>query len=324
MMKRTFRTLMGAVIFALLLTACQNQLAPTPQAKGVEKTPQGESQVESQIETELESQDKETSSPSIEVLGHYNITFRYKNHIYDYELEAFWDNVIIKQEVTNLYSMERTDQANALGFEILMDGTLQMFEEMDADVSGDITKDEWGDFQEDFPFETAADLAGDGALNFNDFSSFTGMFMGMDLPCNSHTLTDPQEEGFMVEDNGGASLKILRAAKGGASLHTGFGDVQYPEGTVFIELMSDFDIYAHDGQGNFLSETSPGFSQPLLSMLIESDFEKAAGGALGFSSIVNATEFNRIFSGGIFELNYDGVYEGDTMDTYYLKIEPSK
>lgn len=316
--------LLTAIAFIFVLSACGNGVN-----EGSQLEPKGTEALGIKVETTTEttpevaeSAKEPTASEHLpEVLGHYNIVFNYKNHVYDYELKANWNNVIIKPEVASREFTEKTAEYYAMGFDILLDGTLKLFEEMDADASGNITESEWGDLESDFSFEN---FAHEGAINFSDFSRFTAQFMGMDLYCDSHTLTQPEKEGIEIEDDGGAAIKILRAGEGGAYLNTGFGEMTFPQGTTFIELFGSYDIYGQNDSGGFGTELSSGFAQPMLSMMIEQDDEKAAKGALGFSSIVDKSEFDKIFSGGTFELNYKGEYEGSVMDEYHLKIIPAK
>ena len=45
-------------------------------------------------------------------------------------------------------------------------------------------------------------------------------------------------------------------------------------------------------------------------------------GALGFTSIVDTNEFNDIFEGETFWLQYDAYYDGHVVGTYDLSIMP--
>ncbi len=90
---------------------------------------------------------------------------------------------------------------------------------------------------------------------------------------------------------------------------------------MFIELESEFDVYLKV-MPDF--ELPPGFISPLLSMLLEQDYEENNHGALGFSSIVSTDEFNGIFEGKPFVLQYEGKGESGVLDRYHLTITPKR
>lgn len=278
----------------LLLASCTASLA------------QPDEQVDMREEqAEFGDADKQTES------GAFDIEFNYRNHLYQYELEAVWRNAEIAKSGISLMA--------SMGTEILLDGTTQLFAEIDADDSKTISREEWTPYQGDFPYDGINGAKDDG-INLNEFGVFTAQLNGVDLYPDEHSLSQPANQDFIttLDDEVGApvSLKILRAGEGGFRAGEG---LTFPEGTVFVELSSEFDVHPREAPE---FELGPGFLTPLLSMYIEQDYEANNHGALGFSSIVDTNAFNGIFAGRPFTLVYQGEGETGIMDEYSLTITP--
>ncbi|WP_027398920.1 EF-hand domain-containing protein [Anaerovorax odorimutans] len=238
----------------------------------------------------------------------FDIEFSYINKVYQYDLQAKWSDVEIKAETTPYES----------GIEVLLDGTTEMFSECDLNHSDTITQDEWSDYDEDIDFNTL-DLNSDSQVNLKEFEHFTGQLNGVFLSPSWHAISQPGQEDYAIsidEFDPPVSLKILRAGEGGFNAGAG---VVFPEGTIFIELVSEFDVVLK-AMPDF--ELGPGFEMPLLSMYLEEDYEENNHGALGFSSVVNTKKFNAIYGGKPFSLHYEGKGESGVLDKYDLTITP--
>jgi len=240
----------------------------------------------------------------------FDIQFRYKNNVYGYDLEASWDDVPIKREGLNLLA--------SMGAEVLLDGTAQMFSEIDGNDSGTISRSEWAEYEEDFPFDGINENS-DDQIDPNEFSHFTAQLNGVELYPDSYSISQPEQGDYGInldEGDGPVSLKILRAGEGG---FRAIGGASFPEDTIMIELQSEFQVYLKYSPD---FELGGGFSTPLLSMYIEQDYEKNNHGAWGFSSVVDTEEFAGIFEGEPFVLEYTGMGETGVLDQYYLVIMP--
>ena len=60
----------------------------------------------------------------------------------------------------------------SMGTEILLDGTTQLFAEIDADNSKTISREEWAPYQKDFPYD---------GIDLDEFGVFTAQLNGVDL-----------------------------------------------------------------------------------------------------------------------------------------------
>jgi len=310
------------LVLSILLTGCagkQNNVATDNiGAKGSDivtdltEGEQADSDVKQQVSEQGDSnQNGESEVTEVPVTGlskKYDIEFEYSNYLYQYDLNAKWNSVEINATPIKYIS----------GLEVLLDGTPFMFESCDIDHSGSITPDEWTEYEQEIIFNIL-DLNNDGKSELDEFGHFTAQLAGIELEADSYSITDSGLEDYaiqMEDEIAPVSLKILRAGEGGFMAAEG---INFPEGTIFIELVSEFDIVLAE-MPDF--EMGPGFTTPLLSMFLEEDYEENNHGALGFSSIVNTDAFNAIFGGDVFELHYEG--QGDTgiMDEYHLTITP--
>lgn len=306
-MAGTMRKKIALIILTVILfTGCS---APnvTPSTEGGGPEPGGssaESQPASETGGSAEAVTERTSASG----QRFDIHFAYTNAVYDYELEAQWRDVAIYKESFTYPS----------GLELLLDGTTEMFKDLDLNQSDDLTQDEWVDYEEDIFFQVI-DIKSDGRVTLEEFGYFTAQLEGVFLSPSEDVITAPGNEDYTiaVEDSDSiVSLKILRAGEGGYRSPSG---IVFPEGTVFVELISEYDVELKEMPG---FELSPGFEGPLLSMYLEQDYAANNNGALGFSSIVDTQTFNRIFSGQTFTLNYEGKGESGVLDTYHLTITP--
>lgn len=269
-----------SLVFMLIFSGCSSAVSSTTGETKAEKTT-------SEDGNEQKDDGKtqpEASLPEVTALSNlFDIEFSYVNNLYQYDIQAKWSDVEIKAVAPKQQS----------GVEILLDGTTQMFSECDLDHSQTITQDEWSDYEEDVLFNVL-DLNTDQTVNLEEFQHFTDAFQGVFLPPTGHSISQPKHEDYAIsieELDPPVSLKILRAGEGGFNAGAG---VVFPEGTVFIELESEFDVVLK-AMPDF--ELPPGFESPLLSMYLEQDYEENNHGALGFSSIVNTEEFNGIYGG---------------------------
>ncbi|MGI6751987.1 MAG: hypothetical protein ACOX4U_05130 [Anaerovoracaceae bacterium] len=244
----------------------------------------------------------------------FDIHFVYRNDFYGYNLEANWADVLIKKTNTNTATQNK-------GLELLLDGSLELFGELDLDHSGTISQSEWAEIEPDFPFEKQV-LNSSGEMEYDGFRIFALELGGIDLDPTGFTITQPTLENYALElndENAPVSIKILRASTTG---FTGGYNKYFPADTVFIELSSDFEIFLETMPG--LSATS-AFDYPLLNMYLDDTKEvkdSYSHGALGFSSIVDTEKFNALFNGKPFSLHYDAYYEGKVVGTYDLTISP--
>lgn len=242
--------------------------------------------------------------------GLYDIKFTYKNNIYGYDLEAEWQGVKINKENPNILGSS--------GLDVLFDGMEQAFEELDLDNSKDITEDEWTDYEADFPF-SGLEIKKDGAVTIEEFSNFSDQLSGIEAAPDKYSINFSNEDYYCEYHSEGedipVSMKIVKAGEAGYS----FAGTSFEEGTIFVELLSEFDVY-HVQAPNM--EMPPGFISPLLSMYLEKDYEDNNQGALGFSSVVNKDEFMKIFSGKSFKLHYEGKTTQGVADIYDLTITP--
>jgi len=244
----------------------------------------------------------------------FNIRFTYRNDFYGYDLEANWADVFIKKEDTNTATQ-------FIGLENLLDGSLVLFEELDADNSGTLNKSEWAGIEGDFPFKDRV-LNDKGEMEYEGFRIFGLELGGLDLGPTGFTITQPTLEGYALElnnENAPVSIKIMRASTAGFS--GAFGKYFQPD-TVFIELASDFEIF-HKYMPD-MTVTS-AFDYPLLDMYVDDTDEvknSYSHGSQGFSSIVDTEKFNGIFDGNPFYLHYAAYYEGKVVGTYDLTITP--
>lgn len=280
------------ILTALLLTACA---APKS--------------VETAIQTKETKHTIETMEKSPEIVKGFNIEFTYKNHLYGYEVQSKWAGVEIKEST----------KENLAGFEILLDGTTDLFEEIDTNQSETITQEEWEAFEEEV-FFTVIDYGSDGLVGLDEFYKFTEQLNGFGKDPSWHMITKPTEKDYEIgidEFAAPVSLKILRAGPSGVKLESG---VSFDAGTVFLELVSDYRVRLVE-MPDF--ELPPGFISPLLSMYLKQDYEANNHGALGFSSVVDANAFNKIFNGESFELKLVGKGDSRTLDEYVMKITPN-
>lgn len=259
-------------------------------------------------ETTGSIQSQDNSLPIAGLSKRFNIEFSYVNNVYGYDLQAKWNDVEIKAEAPRYAS----------GLEILLDGTPQMFEECDLNHSETITQDEWADYEEEILFNVL-DLNTDGELPIEEFQYFTGQLNGVELAPGWHSISQPKNADYAIavdDFDAPVYIKILRAGEGG--FNAGSGTV-FPEGTIFMELESAFEVQLK-AMPDF--ELPPGFLTPLLSMYLEQDYENNNHGALGFSSIVDTQAFNGIYGGTPFTLDYVGKGESGVLDEYHLTIMP--
>lgn len=261
----------------------------------------------------VDSAGSQADSPSVGESVHeelFDIKFCYKNHRYQYVLDAIWKDVSIKQKSTIAVA--------PLGTEILLDGSTELFLELDRDHSKTLSREEWTDLEADFPFDGMNGVC-DGLMDMDEFGVFTAQLNGVKLYPQEHSLSQLKHKEYTItlkDKDGPVSLKILRAAEGGYQAGEG---ASFPETTVFIELQSGFEV--HPTQ-NLEASLPPGFLRPLLSMYIEQDDKDNKRGALGFSSVVDSTAFSKIFDGQPFVLEYKGRGASSVMDEYRLTITP--
>lgn len=238
-----------------------------------------------------------------------DIRFTYKNYIYDYELEAEWTNVEIFRENPNIMN----------GLDALLDGMTEMFAELDRDTSGDISREEWGDYEADFAFGSL-DNDNDGKLTLFEFSIFRDYLNGLELDPTRFNVVfnNPDWKPSFGEFNElqvPVTLKILKAGESGFRI--GNAGKTYPAGTVFIELESEFSV--HHSEDPYGMELSPGFQTPLWSAAITEDQNR---GALGFPSEVDREAFEGIYSGKTFTRVLKGQGDSGVLDEYHFSIEP--
>lgn len=297
-----------SLVFMLMLSGCSS---PVSSAAGETKAEKSQSEAEQTSSENKASQSQSSTLPEVTSLNTmFDIEFSYVNNIYQYDVQAKWSDVEIKAVAPQQQS----------GLEILLDGTTEMFSECDLDHSQTITQDEWTSYEEDV-FFTVLDLNSDGTVNMAEFQHFTDAFYGIFLSPTGHSISQPNHQDYQIsiEDfDPPVSLKILRAGEGGFNAGAG---IVFPAGTIFVELVSEFDVVLKE-MPDF--ELPPGFEGPLLSMYLEQDYEENNHGALGFSSIVNTEEFNGIYGGKAFTLNYEGKGESGVLDEYHLTITPKR
>lgn len=295
-----------AMISAILLTGCS---AATPQAQSAVEKAGGLSHEETSAKKETSTAEKNFQSQR-----DYDIRFVYHNNFYGYDLEATWSDVGILQTNTNLGS-----EIN--GLELLLDDSSHLFDDLDLDDSGNLSKDEWSELEPDFPFQEY-EHDESGVIEYDEFQNLTYLLNGIDMYPTGFEITQPTMEGYALElnnDDGPVCIKILRASTVG---YTGAFDYFFPEGTVFIELASDFRIFMPEA-GEM--EVTSAFDYPGLNMYIDDGKEvknSYSHGALGFSSVVDTDAFNGIFRGIPFSLHYDAYYDGKVVGTYDLTITP--
>lgn len=302
-----------ALCIAMLLTGCAaSSPTPTPDVSDKDLLTATPSTYE-----EAEQETGEVLSEAEQALpedGRFDIRFVYHNGFYGYDLEATWSDVPIKKTATNLH-------AEIHGLELLFDGHVQMFDELDMDASGSLDANEWIDLESSFPLKDY-DADENGTIEAMEFTGFSQKLGGFDAEPTGFTITQPTMEGYALELDeveSPVSLKILRASSIG---FTGAYNSFFPAGTTFVELAADYTIFV-PAAGDMV--VTSAFDYPLLNMYIEDTKEVTdsySHGAMGFSSVVDTDAFNGIFSGKPFSLQYEAYYEGKVVGTYDLTITP--
>lgn len=295
-----------SVVFAFLLSGCATATTQTQEESNIDLAGGQPSAYE-----EIEKEEAEQSAKDERTC---DIQFVYHNDFYGYDLKATWSDVKILKTNTNSGS-----EIN--GLELLFDGSKKLFDDLDMDDSGNLSKDEWEELDADFPFEKS-EVDKSGAIEYDELLNVTYYIGGMDVYPTGFEISQPTMEGYSIElnnDDGPVSIKILRASTPG---YAGAYGYFFPEGTVFVELASDFRIFMPVA-GDM--EVTSAFDYPGLNMYIDDGKEvkdSYSHGAMGFTSVVDIDEFNGIFSGKPFSLQYDAYYDGKVVGTYDLTISP--
>lgn len=295
-----------ALLALLLLSACAGPATPAAINGNISNlVPQSE---DASTEAIIDLEGPEPPAADVDWLGAtFDISFSYVNHVYNYDIEATWSDVAIKKETTpSIHNLE-----------ILLDATVEIFNELDTDVSSEISQEEWGDYEEMYSY-FLLDGNGDMSVTLSEFGFISENAQGLELDPADHSLNIYGDkigvEFDDMRDDAPVCLKILKAGPGG---YKGVG-TSFPEDTIFIELMENFTVYQLNAP---YTELPPGFLTPLLSMYLKQD--NTNKGEYGFSSIVDTDDFMKIFDGETFELHYSGSYEGKRADEYRLTITPT-
>lgn len=303
------KTTVLILFFILLLAGCAVSEPATENGSGEIDLSGGEPSAYDEMEKEsakgnLKAQDGKK----------FDIRFIYHNDIYGYDLEATWSDVLIKKTNTN-------GASEAYGLELLLDDSIKMFGDMDVDDSGTLSQNEWIELETDFPFKKQ-DVDSSGDIDYVDFYSLTHRLGGIDVYPTGFKITQPTHESYALElnnDEAPVSIKILRASAAG---FTGMYNYSFPEGTVFVELSSDFEIFVPEA-GDMTATVA--FDYPLLNMYVDDTKEikdSYSHGSHGFTSVVDTDRFNSIFEGNPFSLQYEAYYDGKVVGTYDLTITP--
>ncbi len=298
-----------ALIFVLLLVGCT--VSEPVAENGSEEIDLSGGEPSAYEEVEKEAADGNLKAQDGEK---FDIRFIYHNDIYGYNLEATWSDVLIKKTNTN-------GGSEVYGLELLFDDSIKMFGDMDVDDSGTLSKNEWIELEADISFKSR-DLDSSGAIEYVEFYSLTHALGGIDVYPTGFKITQPTHESYALElnnDEGPVSIKILRASTAG---FTGMYNYYFPEATVFVELSSDFEIFVPEA-GDMSATVA--FDYPLLNMYVDDAKEvkdSYSHGSHGFTSVVDTKQFNGIFEGESFSLQYEAYYEGKVVGTYDLIITP--
>lgn len=301
------RNIFFGIIFVLSLSGCASAQQDNSSDEDIDLSG-GEPSAYDEMQNEEGKKDGNSTKRKCD------IRFVYHNDFYGYDLDATWSDVTILKSNTNLGS-----EIN--GLELLFDDSINLFDDMDLDESQNLSKDEWAELEYDFPFKDY-EKDGSGVIEYDEYLNLIYMLGGIEAYPTGFEITQPTMEGYALElnnDDGPVSMKILRASTAG---YTGAYDYYFPEGTVFIELASDYRI-SLPVAGDM--EVTSAFDYPGLNMYIDDGKEvkdSYSYGAIGFSSVVDTQEFNGIFEGKTFSLQYDAYYDGKIVGTYDLTISP--